>query len=237
MSTDQGKMEYRLENGMQYEVENGHICGEEDGRIYIQGATYHKFEWWLNGMWTYFNTPITANEMRELSADAEFLSAFELFSDVRKIHVARMQCDALMLPLCSLKGGIEFRSQMTLAIAKRICSEEWAYDETLLKLDAFSSAVFDKANELWRPYFGYVYLTSKLEGYYKIGRSFDPIQRIETLGILLPRPLIIEHLIECRDYYQAEDDLHKRYAHCRVRGEWFALTPQDIADIKAIKEL
>jgi len=37
--------------------------------------------------------------------------------------------------------------------------------------------------------------------------------------------------------YNAEKKLHKLFADKRVNGEWFALTDDDVAKIKAIEEL
>lgn len=85
---------------------------------------------------------------------------------------------------------------------------------------------------------GYIYLIKK-EGsdIYKIGKSIDPVTRIHRFEIVLPFPIVPIHVIDCVDYDQAEIDLHRRYAHRRIRGEWFALTPDEVTEIKAITQM
>jgi len=81
---------------------------------------------------------------------------------------------------------------------------------------------------------GYIYLIESTHGYYKIGLSRTPVQRIKTLGVKLPFPIKVQHLILTNHMYKAEKVLHEQYATKRVNGEWFDLTENDIADIKAI---
>ena len=84
---------------------------------------------------------------------------------------------------------------------------------------------------------GYVYLLRGVEGYYKIGKALNPEVRIRKLGVVLPFPIVTEHLIPCKDHSEAEKSLHKKYKHRRKHGEWFALSADDVESIKAITEL
>jgi len=87
---------------------------------------------------------------------------------------------------------------------------------------------------------GYIYLLAGREdgtGYYKIGRTKNPDSRIRQLGILLPYPVELEHLIPCENTRSAEKALHNAFAPRRTNGEWFILTEGDVEDIKRIKAM
>ena len=84
---------------------------------------------------------------------------------------------------------------------------------------------------------GYVYLLRSSSGLFKIGRTNAPEARLHRFEVALPFEVEFEHLIPCLDYVSAEFALHARYAHRRGRGEWFALAPEEVAEIKAIKEM
>jgi hypothetical protein len=82
---------------------------------------------------------------------------------------------------------------------------------------------------------GYVYLV-KREGKneYKIGKSIQPTTRIHKLGVDLPFPITVTHLIKCDDHHRMERDLHDRFARKRLAGEWFRLDAEDIEYIKSL---
>jgi hypothetical protein len=81
---------------------------------------------------------------------------------------------------------------------------------------------------------GYVYLLNSPSNYYKIGRSKDPHSRKATFDIKLPFEVEFEHIIKTNDMIELEEQLHLRFAHCRVNGEWFDLSADDVAYIKSI---
>jgi hypothetical protein len=81
---------------------------------------------------------------------------------------------------------------------------------------------------------GYIYLLQSTVGYWKIGRSGVPVQRISKLGVVLPFEIDVEALVETGDMYALESDLHRKYKTKRINGEWFALEPDDIAYIKSL---
>lgn len=66
-------------------------------------------------------------------------------------------------------------------------------------------------------------------GYYKIGRSINPSFREKTLQSKKPT---ITLLFGFDSTHQQEKQLHAQYAEKRVRGEWFALTEDDLSTIK-----
>jgi len=83
---------------------------------------------------------------------------------------------------------------------------------------------------------GYVYLLKDLDvtGYCKIGRTNDPIRRIGHFDTMLPFRTDVLAVIETSDCVGLETVLHHQYADKRVRGEWFDLTEDDIAEIVGI---
>lgn len=80
---------------------------------------------------------------------------------------------------------------------------------------------------------GFVYLLQSPTGHFKIGRTKDPENRRATFGVKLPFPVEFIHLIACDDMHEMERGLHRRFAHRRLDGEWFALTTEDIDWIKS----
>lgn len=79
---------------------------------------------------------------------------------------------------------------------------------------------------------GYVYLM-RCGKRYKIGRSRDPHQRRRSLQTASPEPVEIIAVYEAEDAAATERAAHERYAHCRVGGEWFALSPDEAAELVA----
>ena len=80
----------------------------------------------------------------------------------------------------------------------------------------------------------YVYLIHHPEsGAYKIGRSVNPSQRLVQLA---PQSagLVLVETIPTPDAVWLERALHLSFAHRRVKGEWFALSDDDVAVIRRI---
>lgn len=84
---------------------------------------------------------------------------------------------------------------------------------------------------------GYIYLAKAGEGYHKIGRSQNVEVRIREIGLQLPFPVKVLHVIPAKDMYLSERNFHEQYAHCHLNGEWFALTEDDVKTICSITEL
>lgn len=75
----------------------------------------------------------------------------------------------------------------------------------------------------------YVYLVHHPEsGAYKIGRSADPRTRLAQLA---PKSACLELVatIMTTDSVWLERAMHLTFAHRRIRGEWFALSDDDVA--------
>ncbi len=85
-----------------------------------------------------------------------------------------------------------------------------------------------------RPEPGHVYIIQEPQGAYKIGRSAHVDQRLETVAAGLPQGRITVILtIPCTNPPALERSLHIRFRHQRLSGEWFQLSAQDLAKLKA----
>jgi hypothetical protein len=68
--------------------------------------------------------------------------------------------------------------------------------------------------------------------YHKIGRSNAAGRRQYELGIQLPEPSSMVHVIKTDDPAGIEAYWHHRFKHKRKRGEWFDLSGEDVAAFK-----
>lgn len=74
---------------------------------------------------------------------------------------------------------------------------------------------------------GYIYLLRSMSGYYKIGRSKNPDNRIKTFSVKLPFEVEYVVVIPSDDMIEFEKSWHDWFADKRVNGEWFSLTNDD----------
>ena len=79
---------------------------------------------------------------------------------------------------------------------------------------------------------GVVYLL-ECSGYHKIGLSRNLEKRCAQLSIALPFDLQVVHTIRANDVRALEIYWHGRFATRRVRGEWFKLSSEDVAEFCA----
>jgi hypothetical protein len=80
---------------------------------------------------------------------------------------------------------------------------------------------------------GFVYVLRGTDSHYKIGLTSDPISRLKTFTVKLPFKVSYELVIPTEDMAGLEKELHTRFESKRVEGEWFALTDQDVNDIRS----
>jgi hypothetical protein len=73
---------------------------------------------------------------------------------------------------------------------------------------------------------GQVYVF-RLGEFHKIGRSKDTAKRLQAFATL-PYEMALVHTIHTDDPKGLEKLLHRRFAHCRVRGEWFRLSDEEL---------
>jgi hypothetical protein len=83
------------------------------------------------------------------------------------------------------------------------------------------------------PVAGYVYVIRSPYGY-KIGKTVNLKVRTRLFEVKLPFPVHVEHYAWFDDYTAAERGLHLRFQAKRLEGEWFALTADDLAEIRAL---
>lgn len=66
------------------------------------------------------------------------------------------------------------------------------------------------------------------EGHYKIGMALDPYSRIREMQVGCPFPLKLMMTIAHANAKTLESKLHQLYRRHRVRGEWYALSPDHL---------
>lgn len=76
--------------------------------------------------------------------------------------------------------------------------------------------------------FGFVYLL-RSGRYFKIGLTMDVEERVRRLKIQLPEAVREVHRIATDDPRGIERYWHDRFADRRLNGEWFELSPDDVA--------
>jgi Meiotically Up-regulated Gene 113 (MUG113) protein len=76
---------------------------------------------------------------------------------------------------------------------------------------------------------GYIYLLgSERFGWFKIGRSIEPVIRIENIGVLLPFRVEVFSVWAASDCVAAEVQMHRRYADNAINGEWFSFKRKEM---------
>lgn len=84
---------------------------------------------------------------------------------------------------------------------------------------------------------GYVYVLHSPTGAYKIGYTVNPASRAKTFNVKLPFEVEFDTLIQTDDMRGLEAELHERYWHKHINGEWFALDESDLAELRALAEV
>lgn len=79
---------------------------------------------------------------------------------------------------------------------------------------------------------GAVYVVAAPLGRFKIGASRNPRRRVRELQAEFPYDLEVVMTIRSDDVFRLEHQLHERFAAKRLRREWFALDPADIAALE-----
>jgi hypothetical protein len=82
---------------------------------------------------------------------------------------------------------------------------------------------------------GYVYFfQAEIGGPIKIGRSFDPDVRLRDLQLM--SPFRLRQLALIPGSIDKEAELHRRFSHSRLHGEWFAESDELIELIREIQD-
>lgn len=78
---------------------------------------------------------------------------------------------------------------------------------------------------------GYIYVIRSPYGF-KIGKTVNLKQRTRLFEVKLPFKNSLEHYAWFENYTHAERSFHLRFHEKRLEGEWFDLSPEDLAAIK-----
>lgn len=179
--------------------------------------------------------------IKRVSEDADLKSVLGFLADHIFLwsEIARMKRHA---PGLDLRNAIR---KQTTAWMERVANEQIrAFTSTVsigfvVSWDDRSESIFWNIFEQWctqkYPETGYVYLLQSPTGAYKIGKTKNPDDRMKTFGVKLPFEVSYTCVISSEMYAQLERELHERYAEKRLNGEWFALTINDVAEIKAMR--
>ncbi|ARF11800.1 hypothetical protein Klosneuvirus_2_236 [Klosneuvirus KNV1] len=68
----------------------------------------------------------------------------------------------------------------------------------------------------------------KLKYKYKIGRSIDVNNRVNTLQTANAEQLIVIRKYTCMNVVKLEKVVHDRFKECKIRGEWFLFSDNDL---------
>lgn len=79
---------------------------------------------------------------------------------------------------------------------------------------------------------GWVYFLKADNGLTKIGRTKDLKKRMYHFTVKLPYELELIHAIESDYTVELEAQLHEKYKHLNVRGEWFNLNEEIMEEIQ-----
>ena len=72
----------------------------------------------------------------------------------------------------------------------------------------------------------------RCNNYFKIGHSVNPIARIEGLQIGNPYQLELVFVAPTTDHRKMEKELHNKFKHLCIRGEWFEMQENDFVDFE-----
>lgn len=131
----------------------------------------------------------------------------------------------------AIKRHFGRKSDLVAALAKRA-----AEDSACADILPLLPAIDDKpaAPRAARLREGFVYLIKSGE-FYKIGRSDDAERRFKQITVALPDKAVLFHTIRTDDPAGIEAYWHRRFVDRRANGEWFKLTPADVAAFRKRK--
>lgn len=160
-------------------------------------------------------------EIRKFPAEGEFrLKAHKSkdFPETTTIHRRLGNKHALVARILAYCEGKPEYSDV-LAICQDAASSEEKFDSTSKESDVE---------------YGYVYLM-KFQRLYKIGSSNNVERRNYELGTKLPEDLKMLHKIRTDDPFGIEAYWHNRFKDKKARGEYFALSSEDIVAFRRRK--
>jgi hypothetical protein len=107
------------------------------------------------------------------------------------------------------------------------CTSDWpGWEKFIGKMPEHEELISDQS--------GFVYVIESGADSYKIGISKSILERIASLQTGNPEKLRLIHSFWATDARAVECSLHKRFAHCKLRNEWFNLSTTDLAYLLAL---
>lgn len=80
---------------------------------------------------------------------------------------------------------------------------------------------------------GFIYFIREQYGSTKIGKTINIKRRLGNINLLVPYSLELIFVIKSDNVHKLEGELHRKYNHLRIKGEWFNLSDSDLDFIKA----
>lgn len=144
----------------------------------------------------------------------------------------RRRADPSIPANATLAHHFPTRTALVAALAKRAAEDETCRDLSAMlpeiSPEPSVTATASPARE------GLVYLIKSGE-HYKIGRSDELERRVKEIRIALPEAASLVHTIRTDDPSGIENYWHRRFAERRANGEWFRLSPADVAAFRRRK--
>ena len=133
----------------------------------------------------------------------------------------------------AISNHFQSRAGLLAALAKRV-SEDESYSDIAVMLPSDVQETPKKLPSSAKNPDGFVYLI-KSGDFYKIGRSDDLERRVKEIRTALPDKASLAHTIRTDDPPGIESYWHRRFEEKRANGEWFKLSPHDVAAFKKRK--
>lgn len=152
-------------------------------------------------------------------------------------------------PELKTKRELRRMSQAELIDYHFLLLNSWSKNEAIINLGLYAQNLMMENQERSRrqiererlkpkraPQPGHIYILQSAHGC-KIGKTTNLTARLRALNVQLPFPATMLHTIATGDTTKAEAQLHQRFAHCRLNGEWFNLSPDDITWLCSLTSL
>lgn len=173
---------------------------------------------------------IEFDESSELLSDQEIIETMQAARQIAsyiaaKYHLSELanaECDILFVS--TIDNVVDSYSADYFHLAKSESLDESKDDQKLLS--SYEQIVSGEKDGC-----GFVYCLSDQQGHYKLGYSKNVDNRIKQLSTQPPfeLKLMVKHQVYDMRRYEAA--LHNVYNRKRLRGEWFALSHQDLQEV------
>lgn len=209
-------------NGYQFAMTFG--TGDGDGVIILPGADMDDPEWFKALKAAYSAYPHV--EKMALVGELLYDAYYQRDKDVESFRIQRYRE--------GLKLFAEIENKTPFDPPTGVMENIQAAREILARVKNRKAQPAKKEQVRTTP--GYVYLIRSSTGFFKIGHTKNPENRMATFNVKLPFEVEFVCLISTEDMIVLEKTLHRQFANKRVNGEWFDLTTEDVEYIKGLTE-